>query len=202
LLACGVLLPAVLSANQNLTIQKQKLDQLGQDIDRAIETSQGVQNGVLRGLRQETVQMPSAVAKQALARSWERREEIISLIDKQNGNTTLSGRGAGKSGVQLGTREGTGDLSQEVSAGDMEVEATAYCLTGRTATGERTRRGIIAVDPRVIPLGSRTYVDGYGEAIAADTGGVIKGRRIDIWLPDCQAAREYGRQKTTLQILK
>ena len=67
------------------------------------------------------------------------------------------------------------------------VEATAYCLGGTTATGMPVGRGVIAVDPGVIPLGSRVHVSGYGDAIAADTGGAIQGNRIADWLPSCEA---------------
>ncbi|MHB0867653.1 MAG: 3D domain-containing protein [Thermoleophilia bacterium] len=71
------------------------------------------------------------------------------------------------------------------------VTATAYCLGGTTATGMPVGRGIIAVDPRVIRLGSRVHVSGYGDAIAADTGGAIKGNKIDVWLP-CGEAYAWG----------
>ncbi|EGD50148.1 3D domain-containing protein [Thermoanaerobacter ethanolicus JW 200] len=52
---------------------------------------------------------------------------------------------------------------------------------GITATGTKATRGVIAVDPRVIPLGTRLYVEGYGFGIAADTGGAIKGDKIDVF---------------------
>lgn len=74
-------------------------------------------------------------------------------------------------------------------------EATAYNLTKNpTATGKRTRRGIVAVDPRVIPLGTRLYIEGYGLALAADTGADIKGLRLDVWLPG-DKAWEWGRRQ-------
>lgn len=63
--------------------------------------------------------------------------------------------------------------------------ATCYELTGRTASGLPAGPGRIAVDPRVIPLGTRLFVEGYGPAVAADTGGAIKGRRIDVWRSSC-----------------
>ncbi|HWI54098.1 MAG TPA: 3D domain-containing protein, partial [Desulfobacteria bacterium] len=79
--------------------------------------------------------------------------------------------------------------------------ATAYTYTGyRTATGANTRRGIVAVDPRVIPLGSRLYVEGYGYGVAADTGGAIKGRRIDVFLESEAAARKWGRRSVDVYI--
>ncbi|MGL5084419.1 MAG: 3D domain-containing protein [Clostridium sp.] len=78
-------------------------------------------------------------------------------------------------------------------------ESTAYSGGGRTATGTvpvsaRGGRGTIAVDPRVIPLGSLVYVEGYGEAIAADTGGAIKGNIVDIYVDSDQEAINWGRR--------
>lgn len=81
--------------------------------------------------------------------------------------------------------------------------ATAYTYTGhRTATGARTRRGIVAVDPRVIPLGSRLYIPGYGYAIAADTGGAIKGKIVDVFLESTEAAQKWGRRHVNIYILR
>lgn len=74
----------------------------------------------------------------------------------------------------------------------LTVSATAYCLRGRTATGTRPRKGTVAVDPRIIPLGSVLFVEGYGWAKAEDTGSAIKGRRIDIWLPSRKQALKWG----------
>ena len=56
----------------------------------------------------------------------------------------------------------------------MTVLATAYCLTGTTATGLPVGPGIVAVDPTVIPLGTRMTIPGYGEGVAADTGGASR----------------------------
>ncbi|MHB8791834.1 MAG: 3D domain-containing protein [Thermoleophilia bacterium] len=79
------------------------------------------------------------------------------------------------------------------------VTATAYCLGGTTATGMPVGHGIIAVDPDVIPLGSRVHVSGYGDAIAADTGGAIQGNRIDVWLP-CNEAIAWGVRTVTVTV--
>ena len=91
------------------------------------------------------------------------------------------------------------------------VTATAYTAqcsgcSGITATGldlkANPNQKVIAVDPNVIPLGSRVYVEGYGEAIAADTGGAIKGAdRIDVFIPDKQEALNWGVRTVKLTIL-
>ena len=79
--------------------------------------------------------------------------------------------------------------------------ASAYCFSGRTATGQGVRRGIIAADPRVLKLGSKVVIDAgpwSGTYMVADTGGAIKGKKIDIWVPNCSEARKFGRR--TVQI--
>jgi 3D (Asp-Asp-Asp) domain-containing protein len=85
-------------------------------------------------------------------------------------------------------------------AREMSVNAYAYCLRGRTASGRYTEHGIIAVDPRVIPLGSRVHVPGYGWAIAADTGGAIKGRKIDLWMPTSGHCYRWGVRKVRIKV--
>ena len=75
--------------------------------------------------------------------------------------------------------------------------ATAYCLSGKTAMGHGVRRGIIAADPRVIKLGSKVTVSAgawSGTYLVSDTGGGIKGKRLDIWVPSCSEARKFGRR--------
>lgn len=76
---------------------------------------------------------------------------------------------------------------------------TAYCLIGTTATGTHTAPGTIAVDPRVIPLGSIVYVPGYGYGRARDTGGAIKGARLDVWFGSCARARQWGVKRVTVR---
>ena|GEM_PF-2700077 len=95
------------------------------------------------------------------------------------------------------------DLSQYQIVKTMEVEATAYTYTGYpTATGLWPREGLIAVDPRVIPLGTELYVEGYGYAVAADTGGAIKGNIIDVFFPSLQRCIEWGRRTVTIHIIE
>ena len=75
--------------------------------------------------------------------------------------------------------------------------ATAYCLSGKTAMGHGVRRGIIAADPRVLKLGSRVYVEAgaySGTYLVSDTGGAVKGKKIDVWVPNCGEARRFGRK--------
>ena len=97
------------------------------------------------------------------------------------------------------------DSSQYASV--MAMEATAYLPTdgngaGITAMGIPATHGVAAVDPSVIPLGSRIYVPGYGEAIAADTGGAIYGYKIDLCMESYEEAMNFGRRTITVYVLK
>lgn len=96
----------------------------------------------------------------------------------------------------------------------IEMSATAYSAhyecTGKnpgdpgygiTASGRRVDHGIVAVDPSVIPLGTRLYVEGYGEAIAADTGSAIVGNKIDLYHESLEDAKRYGRRTIKVYIL-
>ncbi|QZA69131.1 peptidoglycan binding protein [Bacillus phage 010DV004] len=98
----------------------------------------------------------------------------------------------------------------QVNGKTLTVEATAYTAycagcSGVTATGVNLKANpglkVIAVDPNVIPLGSKVYVEGYGTAVAADTGGAIKGNRIDVFIPSQNAAENFGRKTIQVTVL-
>jgi resuscitation-promoting factor RpfB len=115
--------------------------------------------------------------------------------------------------VAIGTKPKVVQTFKQMPAGEtFEVVATAYTAlcdsgcTGITATGinllENPDMKVIAVDPRVIPLGTRVFVEGYGYAIAGDTGGAIKGYKIDLYVKTKDEARKFGRQTVKITILK
>src|SRR5205814_7730758 len=84
--------------------------------------------------------------------------------------------------------------------GTLTVTATAYTLQGHTATGAPVGYGVVAVDPSVIPLGTRMTIPGYGEGVAADTGGAIQGAVIDLWFPTAAEAANWGRRTVTITL--
>jgi 3D (Asp-Asp-Asp) domain-containing protein len=80
------------------------------------------------------------------------------------------------------------------------VSATCYILKGTTASGLPTGPGVVAVDPTVIPLGTKLYIPGYGKGVAADTGGGIKGNIIDLWYSTYAQCAKWGRRTVTITI--
>ncbi|MBM7703693.1 3D domain-containing protein [Metabacillus iocasae] len=94
---------------------------------------------------------------------------------------------------------------------ELTVKATAYTAScagcsGITATGINLKANpnqkVISVDPKVIPLGSKVYVEGYGEAIAGDTGSAVRGNKIDVFIPSKQRAIQWGVKTVKVKILK
>lgn len=93
-----------------------------------------------------------------------------------------------------------------IASGALQMVATAYTAgcagcSGYTATGYRAGHGIVAVDPSVIPLGTRLYIPGYGFAIAGDTGGAIRGNRIDLGFDSISDAIQFGRRPVKVYTL-
>lgn len=82
----------------------------------------------------------------------------------------------------------------------LTVVATGYALPGTTASGRPVGWGAVAVDPSVIPMGSRLSIPGYGLGVAADTGGAIRGARIDLWFPTVAQARAWGTRVVTITV--
>jgi 3D (Asp-Asp-Asp) domain-containing protein len=104
----------------------------------------------------------------------------------------------------------TGDLGKKIAVEEGYVVppapyvATAYSLRGRTASGLPVAKGLIAADPRHLPLGSRVRLEAgpySGEYLVADTGGMVRGRRIDIWTPTSREAMRFGRRVVKLTVL-
>ena len=118
----------------------------------------------------------------------------------------LSG-GAEYDPVALGITDDRGSQVSRGSGRSIYVSATAYSAydpgnSNRTATGTLVRHGVIAVDPSVIPLGTRVFIPGYGEAVAEDVGYAIKGYRIDVAFDSHAEALMFGRQDLEIFIME
>ncbi|MEO8255740.1 MAG: 3D domain-containing protein [Acidobacteriota bacterium] len=89
----------------------------------------------------------------------------------------------------------------------LAARATAYCQSGITKSGEATRQGVIAADPRVLPLGSVVHIDAPEQAHdgiyrVLDTGAAVRGRIVDIYMPNCRSAKRFGRRDVVIHVLE
>ena len=103
-----------------------------------------------------------------------------------------------------GRNRDAGRLDEAPAPGEgrqITVMSTAYCLRGLTARGTRVNYGTIAVDPRIIPMGSKVYIPGYGWGRALDTGGAIRGNIIDLWFPTSGQCFQWGNRKVTITVV-
>jgi 3D (Asp-Asp-Asp) domain-containing protein len=91
-------------------------------------------------------------------------------------------------------------MDDELGGRTLTVSSTGYTLEGQTSTGVETSPGVVAVDPSVIPLGTRITIPGYGTGIAADTGGSVHGSMIDLWFPTHEGALAWGRRTVTITL--
>jgi 3D (Asp-Asp-Asp) domain-containing protein/peptidoglycan hydrolase CwlO-like protein len=151
----------------------------------SLARAQAQQNAYLASLRRQQDLNRSQISKlSAQAAASEERSEDIS-----------AGGGGGGGG---GAAPPPGPPPQ--SGSKVTVSSTGYCLRGTTATGIPVGWGVIAVDPSFIPLGTRMFVPGYGEGVAADTGSAVKGAVIDLWFPTCAQALQWGWRTVTITL--
>jgi len=97
------------------------------------------------------------------------------------------------------------DVKREQPAQRVPFEATAYSLEGKTASGTPAHEGIVAADPKLLPLGTRIRVHDAGrysgEYVVRDTGRTIKGREIDVYLADDGEAKRFGRKNVRVEVV-
>jgi len=93
-------------------------------------------------------------------------------------------------------------LKMQASAYDPGPRSCGKYASGRTACGMKAGYGVVAVDPKVIPLRTELYIEGYGFAIAGDTGGAIKGNRIDLGYDTYREAIKFGRKTVIVHVLQ
>lgn len=146
------------------------------------------------------------VSRELLSKDVVEKSEnrVIAVGTKQENNlVTLSSKKSHSSSKKKSSSKPSGGKVFTMSASAY----TASCngCSGYTSTGinlnANPNKKVIAVDPSVIPLGSKVWVEGYGEAIAADTGGHIVGNRIDVHVPSKQAAYNWGRKTVTVKVI-
>ncbi|MGV3616929.1 MAG: 3D domain-containing protein [Fimbriimonas sp.] len=150
---------------------------------RLVKAQDG-REGVIKKTFRITYKDGKPVDKELLKEERREPEAALFLMSRSGFQTSRGGFGRGK----VLTMVATGYHSMVTG-------------TGRTRLGMRADYGHVAVDPRVIPLGSLLYVEGYGMAIASDTGSAIKGNRIDLCFPDYGTAARYGHKRLKVHVL-
>ena len=124
--------------------------------------------------------------------------------------TTLSAETLSSQEPQQPIVSPKGSIGEKIAAAEVYVVpptnyvATAYSLRGRTASGQPVAKGLIAADPRHLPLGSRVRLEAgpySGEYLVADTGSLVRGKRIDIWTSSSREAMRFGRRTVKLTVL-
>ncbi|KEI97248.1 hypothetical protein N494_13375 [Clostridium botulinum A2B7 92] len=172
-----------------------------------------------------TLKKNNEVALLRLNKNVEEEKRVLSKVNEKE-NELVANEAAraeearkaeenSKKAKEIASSDSNSSKGQTLSRGEsnsmsyskvMVMEATAYAGDGITASGNGTNRNpngysTIAVDPRVIPLGARVYVEGYGYAIAHDTGGDIKGNRIDLFMNSEAECNSWGRRSVKVYIL-
>ncbi|PFW46766.1 LysM peptidoglycan-binding and 3D domain-containing protein [Priestia megaterium] len=156
---------------------------------------------------QTQAQQEQAQAAQAQAAQEQAQQEQAQAAQEQAQKEQEQAQAAAQ---EQAAQQQQQQSQQQASGKSMTVEATAYTAncagcSGTTATGVNLKSNpnqrVIAVDPSVIPLGSKVYVEGYGQAVAADTGGAIKGNRIDVFVSSDSAAQDWGRRSVKITVI-
>lgn len=172
-------------SNEELTRYKEKQQEAEKDIEKLndlleiAKTKRHEKNNQIDTLNEELRKTQDKLeTKEVEVEKLKRSSRSRTLNVKPNKKST--------SGVLLGTFEATAYDDTPASQGKW---------VGKTATGVKPRVGVIAVDPRIIPLGTKLYVEGYGNCIAGDTGGDIKGNRLDLFFNTPSEVKKYGRRQ-------
>ncbi len=161
------------------------------------------------------IENPDVVkGSEKIVQQGEDGEDKVTLKNKYEGTVLVSSEVAGKVTMKKPIEQiievGTKDVpSIEGYAYSREVTMTATGYTkydpgcnDTTATGTKARRGVVAVDPKVFPYGTKFYIPGYGVGIAEDCGGAIKGNKLDLFYDTKAEAYSWGRRTITVYILE
>jgi 3D (Asp-Asp-Asp) domain-containing protein len=176
---------------RRLVDRQRKLDRLA---DAAIATERSLE-GTVASRRSYVTQLATArrmndaaiAAVQAQARAAQERAELLEVAPTPAAAPVADRAPADVPVATPAAEERT-----------LTVSATGYALKGTTATGIPVGWGVVAVDPSVIPLGSHFTIPGYGDAVAADIGGTVRGSSIDLWFPTHAQAHAWGRRTVTI----
>ncbi|MGH0871908.1 3D domain-containing protein, partial [Bacillus toyonensis] len=169
-------------------IARAKEEAKAQEIAKAKEEAKAKE--IARAKEEAKAQEIARAKEEAKAREIEKAKEEAKAKEESKNNTQSA-----KRELTVVATAYTADPSENGTYGGRVLTAMGHDLTANP------NMRIIAVDPKVIPLGSKVWVEGYGEAIAGDTGSAIKGNRIDVLMGSKSKAMNWGRQTVKVKIL-
>src|SRR5262249_13539843 len=159
------------------------------ELEQLVEQTRQTEAGLVQARDARVAYIASLARKRALTtRQIERLEKTSQQI-------------AARSRTVPAENDATPDAAPPgapAQGGTLAVVATGYSLPGHTSTGMPVGWGVVAVDPSVIPLGTRLSIPGYGEGVAADVGSAVQGASIDLWFPSVARAMAWGRRTLTV----
>ncbi|MDA1552771.1 3D domain-containing protein, partial [Bacillus cereus group sp. TH243-3LC] len=177
-------------------IAKAKEEEKAREIAKAKEEAKAKAQEIAKAKEEEKAREIAKAKEEAKA------QEIAKAKEEEKAREALKVKEQSKNNIQSAKREltvvataYTADPSENGTYGGRVLTAMGHDLTANP------NMRIIAVDPKVIPLGSKVWVEGYGEAIAGDTGSAIKGNRIDVLMGSKSKAMNWGRQTVKVKIL-
>ena len=183
-------------ARSDLRLALARLAERREQLGAALDQAKAAHAYLLRVQAQESSYLGSLRRQQDLNRT--QISKLAAQAEKSEQQTENLGSGSG-----AGSGSGGGAPAPPpppVSGSKVTVASTGYCLKGTTATGIPVGWGVVAVDPAFIPLGTRMFVPGYGEGVAADTGSAVHGAMIDVWFPKCTQAEGWGVRTVTITL--
>lgn len=189
--------------NEELDKSVKRTVQEGELGKREITAKLVYENGKQIGKEILSEKVVSEPKNKVIEQGTKEKQETVSRGDSSSSSSS-SNKGNGSSSSSNSSSGGGG--SKAPTGKTMVMESTAYYQGSITATGTRPKRNpgglsTVAVDPRVIPLGSKLYIEGYGYAIAEDTGGAIKGNIVDVFLNTAQECRNWGRRHVKVTVV-
>jgi 3D (Asp-Asp-Asp) domain-containing protein len=182
-------------------IQTRKARQHLETVTRTLASRQRELRDLTDEAARSTVALEQTRAQRAaylVALSTQRRLNAAAVSSLQQQAQAVEAR-ARQLAALAASRNGSGG-SATTGGQTLTVLATGYSLSGSTATDAPTGWGVVAVDPSVIPLGTRMTIPGYGEGVAADTGSAVQGTAIDLWFPSPAEAAAWGRRSVTITL--
>lgn len=170
-------------------------------ITRALATRQRALQGLADQAAQSTVELEQARAERSsYVASLSSRRRLTAATISALQQQALAIEAKSRQLASVASARPPQTIEPGLGGRTLTVTATGYSINGRTATGAPTGWGIVAVDPSVIPLGTRITIPGYGSGVAADTGSAVRGATIDLWFPSLAQARAWGRRTVTITL--